>query len=272
MHQATAGPLVSAMAHPPRVRRLEPPDLAAMVELKAAVAAGLPEGFISDDGEWASAHVSANSCLGRKAALLKWWSISMSRIELYIPTMKPRMAMLPQYMIRQAAAKSTGTVPIARGLALTFWAALLAGPALAADTKTLSGSACQPSFFTAGQSLFRREPMLLSNSNLTEPITCPVVKDVDAGRIKRAQVRVINRNGTIGSSFFCKLSTYRPDGSFVQSQSRRSTLVSTAVQTLNFDAQKAAPGGSYSLICNLPAAFGPNRDLSAIVSYTVVEE
>jgi hypothetical protein len=146
---------------------------------------------------------------------------------------------------------------------------VLAAPAFAEDGKAMPGSACQATFFSGLQPLFRNGAVISSSGSDTVSVTCPVVKDIEAGRIKRAEVMVIDRNPNPNADISCTLTTFKKDGSVHQSQERKSNNSFNVALPLSFGAQTAALQGSYSLTCTLPPGTG---GISSIVMYNVVEE
>lgn len=151
-----------------------------------------------------------------------------------------------------------------------------AAPVFAEDGKALTGSACQASFSSGVQSLFRNGASISSSGSQPVSVTCPVTKDIEAGRIKRAEVMVVDRNPGSNADISCTLTTHKKDGSVHQSSTRKSNSSFTATLPLSFGAQTAALQGSYSLICDLPPIASvpgnPNVGPSSIVMYNVVEE
>ena len=107
-----------------------------------------------------------------------------------------------------------------------------------------------------------------------ESVACPVGKDVEAGRIKRAEVMVIDRSPVANHDISCTLATHKKDGSQVQSVTQKSNSSFQIALPLSFGAQAAAVQGSYSLICTLPpmATVAGSPAPSTIVMYNVVEE
>lgn len=152
---------------------------------------------------------------------------------------------------------------------------LFAGSAFAEDGKALPGSACQPTSFRQPAGLAMGGPSIsnFSTSNF-ESITCPVTKDIEAGRIKRAEVMLIDRSPVANHNIECTLSTHRRDGSQVQSETKKSNSSFNTALAISFGPQAAAPQGSYSLICSLPpmATVAGSPAPSTIVMYNVVEE
>jgi hypothetical protein len=150
---------------------------------------------------------------------------------------------------------------------------MTAGSAFAEDGKALPGSACQPMNFTRTTGLAIGGPFIgnFSTSNF-ESVTCPVTKDIEAGRIKRATVMVIDRNPDKDRNIECTLSTHREDGSQLATETRKSnSFFQTALPLGPFGAQPAALRGSYSLFCSLPPMTAGGA-ASQIVMYNVVEE
>lgn len=142
--------------------------------------------------------------------------------------------------------------------------------AAAADGKTMAGSACQARQPAELQFLFRSNAGgLRSTGSQTVFVVCPVTKDVASGRIKRAEISVVDLNPL--SDIVCELSTNRSDGNVHQLQSLTSTGAFTAVQKIVFGGQSAVLNGSYNIVCSLPP-FLLTQGTSAIVSYTVIEE
>jgi hypothetical protein len=148
---------------------------------------------------------------------------------------------------------------------------MAAPAAMAEDGKAMPGSACQATFASGIQPLFRGAPSILSSGSTNVSVTCPVAKDIEAGRIKRAEVMVIDRNPAAGADISCTLSTFKKDGTVQQSETKKSNSSFTTALPISFGAQTAAVQGSYSLVCDLPA-FAPSSGPSAIVMYNVVEE
>ena len=153
--------------------------------------------------------------------------------------------------------------------------AMAAAPAFAEDGKAMPGSACQPLTFsrTTGLSM---GAAIISNfsTSVFEHVACPVTKDIEAGRIKRAEVMVIDRSPVTGHDIECTLATHKKDGSFVQSVTKKTSSSFQTALPLSFGAQAAAAQGSYTLICTLPpmATVAGSPAPSSIVMYNVVEE
>jgi hypothetical protein len=155
--------------------------------------------------------------------------------------------------------------------------AALATPASAEDGKAYTGSSCQPmSFRPTAPSGLAIGGVTISNFSTSnfESVACPVGKDVEAGRIKRAEVMVIDRSPVANHDISCTLATHRKDGSQVQSVTQKSNSSFQIALPLSFGAQAAAVQGSYSLICTLPpmATVAGSPAPSTIVMYNVVEE
>lgn len=154
-------------------------------------------------------------------------------------------------------------------------ATMTAGSAFAEDGKAMPGNACQPLTFsrTTGLSIGGAAISNFSTSNF-EHVACPVTKDIEAGRIKRAEVMVIDRSPVPNHDIECTLSTHKKDGSFAQSVKQKSNSSFQTALPLTFGAQSAAVQGSYSLICTLPpmATVAGSPAPSTIVRYNVVEQ
>jgi hypothetical protein len=150
-------------------------------------------------------------------------------------------------------------------------AAMTAGSALAEDAKALPGSACQPMSFrpTANSGLATGGLTISNITSNAENVTCPITKDIEAGRIKRAEVKVIDSSST--ANVRCTLTSFKSDGTLHQRQEVTSTGSSpTEVKPLSFAAHTANNKGTYNLICELPPLNGSSA--SGIMMYTVVEE
>jgi hypothetical protein len=151
---------------------------------------------------------------------------------------------------------------------------MTAGSAFAEDAKALPGAACQPMSFrpTAPSGLAVGGVTISNFSTNFDTVTCPVTKDIEAGRIKRATVMVIDRNPASGFDIECTLSTHKEDGTQLAFQKRKTnSSFQTALPLEPFGAQPAALRGSYGLICSLPPMAAGNA-ASSIVMYNVVEE
>lgn len=156
---------------------------------------------------------------------------------------------------------------------------MITAPAFAEDGKAMPGAACQPmSFRPTAPSGLAIGGVTISNFSASnfDTVTCPVTKDVEAGRIKRATVMVIDRNPNPGADIECTLSTHRENGSLLHTEKRKTnSSFQTALPLVPpFGPQAAALRGSYSLICSLPpmATVGGQPAPSSIVMYNVVEE
>jgi hypothetical protein len=154
---------------------------------------------------------------------------------------------------------------------------MVTAPAFAEDGKAYTGSACQPmSFRPTAPSGLAIGGVTISNFSTSnfESVTCPVTKDIEAGRIKRAEVMVIDRSPVANHDISCTLATHKKDGSQLQSVTQKSNSSFQIALPLTFGAQTAAVQGSYSLICSLPpmATVAGSPAPSTIVMYNVVEE
>jgi hypothetical protein len=152
---------------------------------------------------------------------------------------------------------------------------LVTGSALAEDGKAMPGSACQPLTFsrTTGLSIGGATISNFSTSNF-EHVACPVTKDLEAGRIKRAEVMLIDRSPVANHDIECTLSTHKKDGSFQHTEKRKSNSSFQNALPITFGAQTAALQGRYSLVCSLPpmATVNGSPAPSTIVMYNVVEQ
>jgi hypothetical protein len=154
-------------------------------------------------------------------------------------------------------------------LALSALAAsAIAAPAFAEDGKAMPGAVCQATFEVVADSLSRSSGTLSSLAAGTVSATCPVAKDIEAGRIVRATIKVIDRNPT--QEFACTLMTLRSDGTILQSQTVLSNGSSNLPQTLSFGAQGTANGGAYNLECVIPGRVA-SLGTSTLLTYNVVE-
>ena len=141
----------------------------------------------------------------------------------------------------------------------------------AEDGKAYPGSACQRQFDNVAAPVARTQALILSTHDSPVKVFCPVAKDVESGRIKRAEVMVDDNHSTANIS--CELFSFRRDGSVQQVTPRATSGTSATPVALTFGAHTANPKGSYGLTCELPpgsgaGALGP----SSIVGYSVVEE
>lgn len=141
----------------------------------------------------------------------------------------------------------------------------------------MPGSSCQPMSFRptapSGLAIGGTTISNFSTSNF-ESLTCPVTKDIEAGKIKRAEVMVIDRSPVAGHDIECTLVTHKKDGSLVQSVTKKSNSSFTTALPLTFGAQAASLQGAYSLTCSLPpmATIAGSPAPSTIVMYNIVEE
>jgi hypothetical protein len=145
---------------------------------------------------------------------------------------------------------------------------ILASPTLAADGKTMPGSACQPEDEARPRTLSRESGAIANLGNAAEKVFCPVVKDLS--NIERAVVMVIDRNPDAGADIVCELETVRSNGTVQSGRGVPSNGAFAVAQPLNFGFQPAAANGSYDLVCTLPPR-NPAFGAFAIVNYTVVE-
>jgi len=143
-------------------------------------------------------------------------------------------------------------------------------PALAADGKTMSGSACHLARGPQPREVYRSSNLIFNLGNAEESVACPVVKDLN--KITSAVVRMIDHNPDPSADIFCSLDTLRSDGTQLLRQNLRSSGSSANVRQLSFGAQPAAANGSYYLTCTLPPYHQPTLAGSAIVSFTIVED
>jgi hypothetical protein len=156
----------------------------------------------------------------------------------------------------------------------TIASAVLAAPAFAEDGKAMPGSVCQPMSFrpTAPSGLATGGLTITNFGSVAETVTCPVTKDIEAGRIKRAEVKVIDANPNNGADVRCTLSSFKSDGAVHQSQLVKTQGSLPGVpQPLPFTAHTANNKGTYNLICELPP-FVNGFGGSGIMMYNIVEE
>lgn len=145
----------------------------------------------------------------------------------------------------------------------------LAAPAWAEDGKTLASSACR-AVFSGENAIATIQGRIFNISNTNfHSIICPVVKDLS--RIKRAEVRVFDRNSEQFGDITCDLLTMRSNGTIQQRLTERSSDSSNFEQALSFGAMSAAANGSCYLECRLPPR-SASFDTSSIVQYTIAEE
>jgi hypothetical protein len=150
-----------------------------------------------------------------------------------------------------------------------------AGTALADDGKALPGSACQPLTFSRSTSLSLGGATISNFSTSSfEHVACPVTKDIEAGRLKRAEVMLIDRSPVANHDIECTLATHRKDGGLIQTETKKSNSSFNVALPISFGAQSAALQGSYTLICSLPpmATVAGSPAPSTIVMYNVVEQ
>jgi hypothetical protein len=149
--------------------------------------------------------------------------------------------------------------------AATLAAALLASPALAEDGKGYAGSFCQPNFsgnrdgYSIGFNV--QSGQFLPGEGMD--VSCPIVKDANAGGIKRAFVMVVDQTS---GSVSCTLRTLRTDGTVVaQSPTVFSSGNDPNPQKLSFGPQPKVTDGYYELGCSLLPS-------TRLIMYNVVEE
>lgn len=150
---------------------------------------------------------------------------------------------------------------------------LFAGHAFAEDGKAYPGSGCQHQFDHIAASLTRSNATILNVGSQRVKLFCPVTKDIEAGRIKRAEVVYVDSHST--QSVICELISLSREGATVQSSVRPSSAagVNTTPLALTFGAHAKNNKGTYVLTCELPPFSGPGAvGASQIVTYNVVEE
>jgi hypothetical protein len=149
--------------------------------------------------------------------------------------------------------------------------ALLAGRALAEDGKAYPGSACQRQFDHVAASISRSQATILNVGAQRVKLFCPVAKDIEAGRIKRAEVMYLDNHNQ--QSVTCELLSLSREGAVVQSSVRQSSVAGTngTPLPLSFGVHAANPKGTYVLTCELPP-FSGAVGASQIITYNVVEE
>ena len=150
--------------------------------------------------------------------------------------------------------------------------AMMSAPVFAAeDGKAYPGSACQRQFDNINAPVARTGAIIFNNHTSSVKVFCPVVKDVEAGRIKRAEVMIDDNHGS--ANIRCELFSFKRDGTVQQVSVRDSSGTTVTPLALTFGAHGANPKGSYGLTCELPAGSGSGAiSASQIVGYTVVEE
>lgn len=149
--------------------------------------------------------------------------------------------------------------------------AATAVPASAEDGKALPGSACQRQFDHVNAPMARTAGTLLALHDSAVKVFCPVTKDIEAGRIKRAEVLVDDNHAL--ADVRCELFSLRQDGSVLQSTLRATSGNPATPVTLTFGAHSANAKGRYALTCELPPGTGNGAvAASTILGYSVVEE
>jgi hypothetical protein len=148
--------------------------------------------------------------------------------------------------------------------------ALLAGQASAEDGKAYPGSACQRQFDHVAASITRSQASLLNVDSRRVKLFCPVVKDIEAGGIKRAEIMYLD--GHNNDRVTCELMSLSREGAVVQSSVRHSSVagVNGTPLPLSFGVHAKNPKGTYVLTCELPPITGSGS--SHIITYNVVEE
>jgi hypothetical protein len=149
---------------------------------------------------------------------------------------------------------------------------MASAPVFAAeDGKAYPGSACQRQFDNINAPVARTGAILFNNHTSPVKVFCPVVKDIEAGRIKRAEVMVDDNHAL--ADIRCELFSFKRDGSVQQVSVRDSSGTTVTPLPLAFGAHGANPKGSYGLTCELPVGSGSGAiGPSMIVGYTIVEE
>src|SRR3954452_10716021 len=110
--------------------------------------------------------------------------------------------------------------------------AALIHPALAADSKTMAGSACHLARGSQPREVYRSSNLIFNLGNAEETVACPAVKDLN--KITSAVVRVIDHNPDPNADIFCSLDTLRSNGTQLSRQTLRSSGSSANVQQLSF--------------------------------------
>jgi hypothetical protein len=137
----------------------------------------------------------------------------------------------------------------------------------AADNKTFPGSFCQSD--GSQQTLYYSgvEGMTIANrTNQARSAVCPIVRDNTTQAWLRLRVTVRDRHST--QDVRCVAHSTPPDGSGGWAQTQ--TTVGEGFATLNYGAIGAAPGGVYSVVCQLPAMEKVNQP-SYVASYELIE-
>jgi hypothetical protein len=161
------------------------------------------------------------------------------------------------------------SIPISMLAPVALALAALASPALAADGKTMPGSACEPKDDSRPGQLYWGYGNIANIGNAQQPVNCPVVKDLN--KINRAVVMVLDVNPDPGADIYCQLVTVRSDGTIQSAQAQKSNGSVAVAKPLSFGGQGAAANGSYHLECSLPP-FRQGFGASSIINYTVVED
>ncbi|MGD9509140.1 MAG: hypothetical protein AB7X49_11375, partial [Geminicoccaceae bacterium] len=90
---------------------------------------------------------------------------------------------------------------------------------MAENGKAYPGSACQRQFDHIDASLSCSRAVVLNAGSQAVRLFCPVAKDIEAGRIKRAVVMVPDSHNT--QNVTCELMSLGSDGAVVQSSIRQ---------------------------------------------------
>ena len=150
---------------------------------------------------------------------------------------------------------------------------LLGSQAFAEDGKAYPGSACQRQFDHIAATISRSNASILNAGSQRVKLFCPVTKDVEAGRIKRAEI--VYLDGHSQQSVTCELTSLSREGAVVQSSVRSSSAagVNTTPLPLSFGIHATNNKGTYVLTCELPPFSGTGAvGASHIIAYNVVEE
>jgi hypothetical protein len=155
----------------------------------------------------------------------------------------------------------------------TLALSMLGGQAFAEDGKAFPGSACQAQFDHVEATISRSNASILNAGAQRVKLFCPVAKDIEAGRIKRAEVMYLDSHSQ--QSVTCELVSLSREGAVVQSSIRSSSVggVNTTPLPLSFGAHATNNKGTYVLTCELPPFSGAGAvGASHIITYNVVEE
>ena len=133
---------------------------------------------------------------------------------------------------------------------LTLFISVGANLAHALDLKTFSGVFCQTSGSSQSSHYSRKELIAKRTSRTRCPI-CPIVRDNTSDDMIGLRVTVRDRHPT--RSFPCVLNSVSRDGSGGWPQTRSTGAAFQGFQTLSFNGIDQAPGGTYTLVCQLPA-------------------